>query len=273
MSEPVISEFKTAFELGTKQAIQQEINGVPVLVVPRDMAVHVQQELADLSLKQPRYLKQSVSLLTAEAFVNYFNRFADEHSTVFYNPETGKFTGYLDFHASKDQPEFLRHKCYYTCPKTVEWNAWIKNNNQKMNQEEFALFIEDNLKQIAEPDGATMLEIASSLKATNNVDFRSATSLSNGQVQFTYNETINGQAGAKGNLEIPQIIKINIKPFMNGAPYEVQARFRYRISAQGLQLYYTLISPHLIIEDAVNDVLEVMKIHIDPERIIEGELI
>jgi uncharacterized protein YfdQ (DUF2303 family) len=125
-----------------------------------------------------------------------------------------------------------------------------------MSQMEFALFIEDNLKEIDEPNGAQMLEIAASLKASTDVDFKSNIRLDNGEVQFNYTETINGQAGVSGQLTIPEKIKLIIKPFLNGHPYVMEARFRYRVAQGGLTMWYTLIRPHVVQQDAVDQVIE-----------------
>lgn len=248
-------DLRAAVDFGKTQVIKTEVGDVPVFIVPENMKVHDLNALVENQLKQPRHLKQSIELLTQESFVDYFNRYATESSTIFVNDKESTLTAVFDYHESPDSPAWKRHTAFYKCPKTKEWGAWMQSNNEKMTQEQFALFIEENLKEISEPDGATMLQIASTLKASSSTDFRSAIRLDNGEVQFNYTEKIEGQAGVTAQLQIPEKIKLIVAPFMKGNAYEVEARFRYRISQGGLTMWYTLIRPHVFVDDAFNDVV------------------
>lgn len=254
MQEPTTKgEGAELYKLGTTQPIQTEYQGVPVFVVHRDMKVETLSHLVEQQLERPYHLTQNVKLLSVDSFIDYFNRFATESSTIFIDDNNTKFIAVLDYHDSPTEPKWKRHTAIYVCPKTTEWNSWIKSNNEKFSQEDFALFIEENLREIAEPDGATMLEIASSLKAKKSVDFKSGIRLDNGEVQFNYTESIAGSAGIAGQLSIPEKFKLVLQPFLNGAAYEVEARFRYRINQGQLALWYTLIRPHAVVDDAFKD--------------------
>lgn len=246
--------FKAIYEAGQKQIIQTNVEGIPVFIIPQDMKAVDLQKLTDETAVRPRHLNQVVELYSIGSFIEYHNRFATETSTVFVNQKEGMFTTVLDYHEAPDLPMHKRHKAIYKCPTTPEWNSWKKFDNEKMTQEEFALFIEDNIREITEPDGATMMEIATTLKAKNDVSFGSSIQLHDGQVQFSYQERIDGNAGVHGQLNIPQKIKIIVKPFLNGAPYEMEAHFRYRVTQGKLSMWYKLIRPHAVHDDAVNDV-------------------
>jgi uncharacterized protein YfdQ (DUF2303 family) len=248
-------DFKTAIDFGKTQVIKSEVGDIPVFIVPESMKVHDLSNLVEAQLPRPRHLKQGIELLTEESFVEYFNRYATESSTIFVNDKDSTLTAVFDYHESHEVPAWKRHTAFYKCPKTKEWGAWMECNNKKMEQELFALFIEENLKEITEPDGATMLQIASTLKASSSTDFRSAIRLDNGEVQFNYTEKIEGQAGVTAQLQIPEKITLVVAPFMKGAAYQVEARFRYRIAQGGLTMWYTLIRPHVFVDDAFNDVV------------------
>lgn len=269
---PVPFDFAAAVNIGKNQVIETNYNGIPVFVVPNEMKVETLSQLVDQQLERPYRLNQTVKLITADSFVDYYNRFATESSTIFVDDESSTFVAILDYHDTPKEPAWKGHKATYQCPKTKEWNNWLASNNQKMEQEEFALFIEDNMREIIEPDGAAMLEIASSLKATNSVDFKSAIRLDNGQVQFTYSETVNGQAGVTGQLNIPEKIKLIMSPFLQGAAYEIEARFRYRITPKGLMMWYTLIRPHIFVEDAFKDVCAAVSEKMEKGQLVHGVL-
>jgi uncharacterized protein YfdQ (DUF2303 family) len=248
--------FEAAYKLGSEKIIQLEVNGHPVAIIPQGMKAETFSELVEKYRETPLSLVQNVEALSVESFIDYYNRFCSDESTIFFNPVTGRFKAIFDYHKSPTEPAFKRHTLAYLCPKTKEWDAWVENNNKKMPQEEFALFIEDNLKQISDPEPQVMLEIASSLKATKDVEFKSGVRLADGQVQFAYVENLNGRAGAAGNLQIPEQLTLTLQPFVKGAPYVVQARFRYRVSSSGLSMWYTLISPHLSFQHAIDEVAE-----------------
>ena len=79
-------------------------------------------------------------------------------------------------------------------------------------------------------------------------------------------------AGASGQLAIPQLIKLGIKPFIGGAAYKLEARFRYRITAAKLLMRYELVKPHLIIQDAVNDMVQIMKTETGAANVYEAAI-
>lgn len=263
--------FIEAYAAGTQQQIQTECGDVPVIIVPESMRLHTLEDLVEKQRERPSRIAETTQLLSANSFIEYYNRFATKDSTIFVDAEDARFTAVFDYHQSTQAPGWGRHRAVYTCPRTKEWSGWLKNDNAKMDQQTFALFIEDNLNEIAEPSGAEMLEIATTLKAKTDVDFQSNVRLDNGQVQFTYRENIDGQAGVAGQLTIPEKITLNIRPFLSGAPYVMEARFRYRVTQGGLAMWYTLIRPHLVQEHAVNEVIETVRNNMGTGQLLEAK--
>lgn len=266
--------FNQIYEAGKRQVIfNQAGHSVTTYVVPKDMHLIDDAALAEKLAERPFRLHQCVTLQTPESFIAYYNRFADTDSVIFFDIDKNKFEAVLDYHEADDgenEPRHGLHKAYYTCPKTPEWSQWEQNDNKKMSQEDFALFIEDNLREITSPEPATMLEIATSLKAKMDVDWQSNIKLDNGQVQMAYRETINGQAGVTGQLEIPQIIELTLQPFVGGPAYPLQARFRYRVNGGNLVMWYTLVRPRRIIDDATDDVYALIEAQITKGKLLKG---
>ncbi|WP_086932226.1 YfdQ family protein [Agarilytica rhodophyticola] len=261
------SDIVEIFEKGKTQTIQTNVDNVPVFITPEGMEIHSLENLVDSRAEKPKRLEQHITLLSSESFIEYYNKFSTTDSAIFVDQQQGDFVAILDYHADHDTPAWCKHVARYRCPKTKEFSTWVLNSNNKMGQEDFALFIEENSRNIAEPNAAEMLEIASSLKAKKDVDFKSSIRLDNGETQFEYVESIGANAGANGQLSIPEKIKINTRAFQGGDTYELEARFRYRILQQGLQMWYTIITPHLVIEDAVTQVVDEVK-----ENINEGSV-
>ncbi len=135
--------------------------------------------------------------------------------------------------------------------KTPQWERWLKIDGKMLPQAEFAEFIEDNLEDIADPPGATMLEIASYLQATRSADFRSAVRLSSGVVQLQNLESIDAKVGTS-QIAIPEQFNLGIAPLLGATPYNVPVRFRYRIVDGKLMLGIKLQR----IEDLMGRVLD-----------------
>ncbi|BBB65882.1 hypothetical protein UNDYM_1629 [Undibacterium sp. YM2] len=131
------------------------------------------------------------------------------------------------------------HQAIYRAELSREATTWINNNKRQMEQEEFAIFLEDNIADIAEPSGDMLLTVALTLQAKTEVAFASARRLDNGQVQFLYNETINATAGA-GSIEIPREFTLGIRIFKNGDGLRIKARLKYRLTHQRVKFWYEL---------------------------------
>jgi uncharacterized protein YfdQ (DUF2303 family) len=128
----------------------------------------------------------------------------------------------------------------------------MKHDKNPMEQEEFAVFLEDNVADIVEPSGEIMLAMALTLQAKTEANFQSSRRLDNGQVQLHYTETIDARAGA-GQLEIPREFAIGIRLFKNGEGYRLRARLKYRVGGGKVKFWYELDRPENAIDDAFAD--------------------
>ena len=267
------AEIGAAYEAGkqTTQVVElpTKFGDLKVLVTHDQAAVHT--ELMEKLLPAPLRCEKTVYLDDARSFADYVNDFSDDNTAIFIDKQNGKFVAVLDYHHSTEKPRFGNHIANYICPKSKEWGVWLENSGRKMSQQDFALFIEDNADEIQKPSSAEMLEIASSLKADIKTEFRSAQRLDNGQVQFVYNEVINGQAGSNGQLTIPQEIEVILTPFNGGPSYTRTARFRYRIKDGQLLMWYDLVRPHKVLEAAVDDTMIQIKQQIKGCRFYMGK--
>lgn len=229
----------------------------PYALVPEGVKL---QDLEGL-LPAPTRIRQALKVLDADTFIAYVNRFATPASAVFCDgPEGRNFVAKLDYH-QPDQPSWGQHVAVYQCPISIEWGRWKAGDRKKMDQATFAEFFEENIRDITVPEGnpqapspADMLEISRTLEAKKNISFRQGTRLDNGQVQLTYNEQIDGQAGETGQLKIPEQFFIGIRPFLGGDAFCVPVRFRYRIAESRLVMWFELVRPDKVLEEAYTTV-------------------
>lgn len=157
------------------------------------------------------------------------------------------------------------HRVRIELRKTPQWQKWLTMDGKMVSQTEFAEFIEDNLDDIAEPEGARMLEIVTYLQATRTVDFKSGVRLSNGQIQFENKENIEAKVGI-GQIAVPETFKLAITPYQGQPLYSVPARFRYRLNDGKLTMGLKLQR----IENLLEHVLDSVISGISCENVIYG---
>lgn len=213
------------------------------------------QDLEHL-LATPIRKRETAHLHTVDSFCAYVNRHAHEDAAVvFFDENKSTFSAVLNYHPlSRDgYADWCDHRALYTMPASTEWQTWMRSNNAGKNQAEFAQFIEDNLPDIIEPEGAKLLDMVKTLQAKRSVNFESAVRLDNGATEFVYLEDIKGTV-TKGKVDIPTEFKIGIPPYRGEAPFVVVARLRYRINDTKLVLWFDLVRPHKVLEQVQREV-------------------
>ncbi|KCX62654.1 DUF2303 family protein [Acinetobacter pittii] len=256
---------ETNYKLGQEslKTATKSTDVLPFIVVPHGSEVHPFKEL----LARPINLEQSVSLNTAKDFIAYVTRYADKNSLVFVDVLEGKFKAVLDYHEVEKEtntgavlsPRHGKHIARFVAEKTPEFKKIEDKSGEKFSQTNFALFLEDVMPYINQPDAAVLYEIVQTLNAKTNVDFKSGIRTDNGQVQLTYNETIEARAGTAGNLTIPEQIVFGIQVHRGGNHYALPARFRYRIKEGVITFWYDLDQLEKAIEKSMEDTVEYVR--------------
>lgn len=240
--------------LALAAASVQEIGGTAHLVLPEG---HKHIDLTTIIEKAgdaPRRKTGTVHLSDLASFnVLVADQGTPESTYVYANPDTRTLTAVLNDHEGNGGDAGWRDlRVAYTAELSREFDTWMRNNKQPMDQESFAIFLEDNIADVCEPSGESLLAIALTLQAKTEVNFSSARRLDNGQVQFAYTENIEARAGA-GLVEIPREFTIGLRLFKNGQGYKVRARFKYRLMAGKVKFWYELDRPENAIEDAFEE--------------------
>ncbi len=263
------SDIQAAIHAGKQLAGLEikEINGIPVVLVPNDMSFRALYEY----MERPTRIEATVRTDTTSSFLDYFNAFATDNSAIFIDAENGKTVGIIDYHdPSAGTPGWRKHRVLFEPRVTDEAGLWLANNGRQMDQEEFALFLEQNAEEIVSPPAAEMLEIALTLKTKQKISFSSAKRLQNGQIQYQYIEELEGRAGQKGELTIPEQFEIGLRIFEGGDAYAMKARFRYRIG-DGVKFWYDLIRPNRIKRDAIDSMAKHIRANAKCNLFVEGQ--
>jgi len=162
----------------------------------------------------------------------------------------------LDAHGLNDAAAgWHQHRALFKLRPTKPWLTWIGKNGAYVAQADFAAFIEDNMPDIVDPDGASILEVAKTLQIKNNVLVKSAVRLDTGEQQFTYEDNHSARGGV-GMIQIPSQFILGLVPFEGCETYKVAARLRYRLQEGRLLLGYALIRHDRVADDAFDTVVK-----------------
>lgn len=237
------------------------MGNLPVAMVPK---THTMNVLDNLEKHLPHPLRQrgTVILHDADSFVDYVNIHAERNQTsVWMNADFAKlaicFTAVLNDHTPSTihptvQAGWRDFTAKFSPVKTEEWGRWVGQDRQKMSQTDFANFIEDNLRDIASiegmPNGSQILEMALNFEATNDKKFKSATRLQSGGISMEYIDKEDSATLAR--MSVFDRFALGIRPYLGGDAYRLDARLKYNIREGKLTLWYELIRPDKLIEDA-----------------------
>ncbi len=250
---------KELIETGRRSigVLEADISGIKFAVIPDDYKVHSLERLQYTDYAEvPHRKKGDVRLQEPKSFIEYWNLFHDEDSRIFGDLDGLWVKAVLDYHrAGTKPPRWGQHTVTLGVKPSDEWNTWIGHNGKKREQVDFAEFIEDNTPDIIDPSAATMLEVARTLSAKNDVEFASGIRLDNGQVKLTYKEEIKGSYGT-GDVEVPERFTIRIPVFNGTAPVEIVARLRYRLNGGRIAFWYDLLRPTAILRAGFQKVID-----------------
>lgn len=228
-------------------------------------------EERDDSKKLPTPLRKlaTVRLRDTDSFIDYVKRHGSlTDSTVWCQADYTKgqvaFVGIINDHGEDpDKAAWRDHRAHFSPEFSEEWRRWIGKNKQSFSQAEFAAFIEENLKDVASPEGSgfpagsEMLAMALQFEATQDMRFKSAIRLQNGGVNMSFVQDDDDQTLQK--MQMFERFAIGIPVFWNGDAYQIDARLRYRVRDGKLTFHYELIRHDKVLEAATNTVIATIR--------------
>ncbi len=217
------------------------------------------REDLEFLLSKPRRARGSRKAHDAASFIALVKQYATPETQTFCNArfDTGDalFVTTFNPHVSATAPGWDDFRAIYNVPKSEEWKRWTTAHKHEFSQGEFALWIEDNVRDIAEgdgyPSGSQMLEMALAFETTQDSRLRSSVRLQSGGIEMTYIDREDDATLKK--MRMFERFALGIAPFRSGQHYRVTARLRYSAKDGRVTFWYELIRPDLIVEDAVND--------------------
>lgn len=198
--------------------------------------------LPELVRKAPDRIRAVAAFRDVTAFSEYVLKYKTADAVIMAKTDVkgAKFTALLDYHGV-GKPSPVTHLAVLDLTSTPEWEVWTKSENKEFSQTDFALFVEENQRDITAPTGAEMLEMAKSLQATQGVEFKSRIYLQNGDQAFTYDVNTAATAGLDGKMIIPSTFMLRLSPFVGCPEQAFECRFRYQLRRPTIVMGYVIL--------------------------------
>lgn len=203
---------------------------------------------------QPSRKTGTTVVRDSAAFLAYYGKHHDANTEVYSDVEGLSVTAVLDANTA-DSARWGGHRLTLGLRTTKAWREWTGSSGKLMTQDDFAEFLEAHLPDLVDPDAATMLEIAQSIKASTKGQFESGSRLQSGARRLVFTEETTAKAGSRGQLDIPEVFKIAVVPFEGAIRYSVNARLKYRINRNELTIGYLLEQPEERVAAAFEEVV------------------
>lgn len=280
---------KLTAKFGDHKVVNLEHDGekVPVLVLPEGRKATSIQHFIDEIRAHPVRREGTSAMQDLDSFVAMTNRFKSDFSAVFglCDAETAdlSLTTVFDYHDPSEKkdgmPRFMRHKCTYRFPVSDEWKAWMSMNDNWLDQNEFAEFLEEHIIDVAAPPAfdskpdlndfekhllnlvstleskftgpSGILELSRGLSIRTEEKFESRQKLATGELAITFSNEHKDEQG--GKLKVPDLFLINIPVFKNGANYLIPVRLRFRKDGPKLAWKFLLHRTELIVNHAFEE--------------------
>jgi len=267
----IIDEVRRPFlmDIGTKVL---SIDGCkPLVYVPEGYEAQDLEKYLDAPLRK----QATTYLLDTDSFIKYVKKHGTDDRTVIYaftdfEKQIAKLTCVIDDNGTAAEATSWRtHTAIFEPTKTVEWKRWHDKNKVGMSQLDFALFIEENMPDIASgiegmPTGTDMLKMATEFEANAERRFKQKLNIQGAGVTLEYVDNATGETIER--MKVFDRFALGVKTFIGGAAYRVDARLRYKQNGDKLTFHFELIRSDRVFESAIKD--EIAKIAVDTGYLI-----
>jgi len=243
-----------------REAMKPEVSSahdMPFTASPQHWTLQPREDL----LPQPLRKRGTTTLDEVGSFVAVVNRHKSRATQIYCQADFVKgdvsLVAVLNDHDT-DVANWGDHQATLSPPKSVEWNRWTGANRKEMQQAEFAMFIEDNIGDIAAvegmPTGSQMLAMALNFEANRDMRFKSAVRLQSGGVQMHFVDDDEKETAKQ--MQVFERFSLGLPVFLRGSAYQLDARLKYRVRDGRLTFWYELIRPDKVIQHATETLLK-----------------
>jgi uncharacterized protein YfdQ (DUF2303 family) len=302
--QKLISTGKALAGVRTEVIESNDLSATSTLInvaVPDGIALQDVTDKVLSRLPAPRRRKGSLTMLSPKSLVDYVNRYVVQGQTaIFADSANRKVVAVLNYHEPTPDAIALAEgtddaglggdpnatpaggswtaqwgdfRASYAFPLSRQWNAWKKIDGVPQGQVDLAHFLEDNIRDIADPAAtqipdsvqmlidrlnlslgapARLLEVARGMEIRSTESVRAAINTGTGEQIVSYEQT---HAAGGGNptvneLRVPTAFLLAVPVFQNDAPYLLLCRLRYRKQEATVRWIVNIQGADAALEDA-----------------------
>lgn len=216
-----------------------------------EIAIKSLEHLQDAPVRN-RYTQVLTTLTGFCAFLNIQKTEKDGKPVVFADRQALTFTGILNHPHTGDNPAWMDRRVQVSRVISRKLSKWKERDGKKMNQEEFALFLEEHIEDIAQPSGAEVLSFAETLEATRTETFKSSIVTGTGETKLAYSSERQGEQSSKLITDI----KLGVPLFEMGDAYEVKVKIFHRVQDGKLTFWFNIRHLDYLIDKAWSEDFE-----------------
>lgn len=250
------TEVEAAFQLGMEKALDTvAIAGIEHALIPEGAKIHSFEKL----MRAPARIKAAHAFHDISSFGRYFKDFAEEGTRIFVDENKAEFTAVFDCD-HKGAPAWGDHRIGLKMDVAPEWTKFKGKNNVKMDQHEFAEFLEDSVNYIVGPGeftGARLLEMANNINIDIKGQFACVETMAEGLKVLTIKDDSTAHANVNGQtIKFPPQLELALRVFRGSKAYKFPVHLRHRARKEGLLFWITIPDIERVHEDAFTTVIE-----------------
>lgn len=178
--------------------------GEPAFVIPDGFRL----EVLDTERYQttPNDLRGTGRFHDPAAFAQYVERFSTRGTSIWYDPERGRFEAVLDDAWDAESPDWGRHRAVLELIAHDYWQQWTHICGRPINQRSWANHLDIVAPTMVEPSGSELRELISTMEVTSRASVAGVDQLShNHRVTFEVGQQV--KAG-KNLVDFPDVLRI-----------------------------------------------------------------
>lgn len=224
------------------------INGVPHLIFPE----WVKTECLSEYMPEPHRMKIDETLTNFLSYVETLNDRVSPASGTVYVKQTGlrkyrKFSFVCNALDGRGESVW-RHDIQFNCEPdmTLKARDWLKNDEEGMSQEAFALFLEKHMGEIVTPDQKLfdvpsqmdLYNFVTTLEDSKNERFARKVNVQNGDVSVSLEKQCDD--GTTQRLKMFDRFAIQLQFFEGFPVLELYVKLRFRINDGSVTFFYDI---------------------------------
>lgn len=192
------------------------------------------------------------------SLIAYARRYDQGHTTLWHDVDRHVWTAILDGDVPTSdglhEPAWRSHRPSLQLRRTPEWDDWCRIDRDFLGQDAFAEFLDLHRLDVADPAAADLIEIVRTMQASSQARFERRVRDTDGGIAFTWVEEVEGKAGAKGELVVPESITLLIAPFVGVDPLEVEVLLRWRVASGAASFGTAIVNRDRVEREITDDV-------------------